>query len=192
MSAGNRCDCCCVCGLFCSGGECGRDYDFNGTTSGASNGTSGNCAGSGNAADCAFVHNVAFSYTFLGSGDAATWNASFKPNAAAFDAKSGTNVCRWQSNDVTTTTCAAPFQTNLTGGVLHIYYGTDDKWHAVISMPYDESSGLSTTLEGDAEFAGGGAPMDCEAFSLSITLAVDSGTPLECNPPTAILIENAP
>lgn len=192
MSAGNRCDCCCECGLFCTDGKCGRDYNFTGTAVGSSNGSSGNCAGSGNAADCDFSLNVSFAYVFLGSGDAATWNASFKPPGAAFDAKTGSRVCRWQSSDVAGTICAGA-QTSLTGGVLSMYFGTDDKWHSTVDMPYEETTGVTGSLSGDAEFAGGGAPMDCEAFSLSIPLTQYlSGTAVECNPPTSITIVNTP
>lgn len=189
---GSYCDSCCVCGAFCQDHKCGRDFDFNGTASGGSNGTSGNCAGSGNAADCAFVMNVVYSYTFLGATTASDWNSSFKPTFAAFDAKSDTNVCRFESSDANGTVCGGGATATLSGGVLHVYYGTDEKWHAVVAMPYEENTGLSTEIGGDSEFASSGLPMDCENFSLNIALSVASGTPVECNPPTNLLVENAP
>lgn len=177
MSGGNRCDCCCVCGTFCSGGLCGRDFNFNGTLGGATNGSCGSCSSL----------DAAMSFSFDQSYSASEWNSGFKPITAAFDAKAGTRVCRWASLD-TPLACAA--SAYIDGGFLHIYYGTDDKWHAVTDLNYIEGSAY--TLGGDAEFAGGGAPMDCDAFSLSIAVAVTSGTPTVCNPPTSILIENAP
>lgn len=202
MSAGNRCDCCCECEAFCTGGYCGKNMNFVGTTSGASAGSSGNCAGSGNAADCAFVLDAAFNYTFLGSGTAEDWNVSFKPSSAAFDAKAGTKVCRYQSSDSVGNVCGGGATTSLSGGVLHIYRGTDDKYHVAVAMPYEESTGYSATLGEDAEFDGGGAAMDCgtpgemsPTFSLSGTLAVydETGSPgVECNPPTGFLLEGDP
>lgn len=177
-------DCCCVCGAFCSGGECGDSLALQGTTSGATNGGCASCA----------ALNAVFALDWARSLSAAVWN-SYAANtngrsAAAIDAKAGTRVCQWDSADGALA-CSVPFQSSISSLIVTTYFGTDDKWHA--SALFHASDGFGTYwLGGDAEFPGGGGPIDCAAFSLSIPLSPSAGTPFYCNPPTSILIENAP
>jgi hypothetical protein len=184
MSIGLSCECCCVCGPFCSGGQCGDDLPLQGTTSGSTN---GGCA------ECAAL-NTAFSLVWERALTAATWNASSpgsngRPTPAS-DAKDGTKVCQWTSGDFASA-CSSPFEGRVEDLVLSIYLDADDKWHACILIDYLDGFG-TYELSGDAEFPSSGVPIDCTAFSVSIPLSIASGSPFYCNPPTAILIENAP
>lgn len=197
MSGSNRCDCCCVCGAFCSNAPyCGRDMWFVFTYAGASNGSSGDCA------NCAADLNASGSITNVGGGstDAATWNAS-RPAYTGRDAKDGTRVCGWPTSDTVTSACSAG-AAEVTGAGIDVYQGTDDKWYMVYSAQFNDNAGYTCLLAGEQVFAGAGAAMDCgevgemtPTFSLTITLARynESGTAdAGCVPPTSVLVEGDP
>jgi len=134
------------------------------------------------------------------------WNSTFKPPGQAFDAKAGTSVCFWSEPYPKTglgasCTGVAFYSGGTVGPSVAIYFGTDNKWHMTYVAFYSETySTYSSTLSGDVEFAGGGAPMDCgtpgeatPTFSLTIPLSEynQSGTQF-CFPPTSVLVEGNP
>lgn len=189
----NRCDCCCLCGLFCSNdGYCGRYMEWILTLSGASVGSGGVCL----CTDLNSTVNVPNDFAFA-SESAATWNAT-RPAWTGRDAKDGTTVCSWNSGD----SIAGDCNTSLSGFNVATYYGTDNKWYMVVSMLYAENSGYIATLAGEVEFSGSGAPMDCgtpgegsPTFSLTVPLAPydEIGTSgVDCNPPNSVLVEGNP
>lgn len=194
MSGGNRCDCRCDCGAFCTGAYCGKNMHWVSTFSGASNGSSGDCA------NCTDL-NAAGSVTLFGASTAAAaWNAT-RPAWSGRDAKDGTNVCSWVGTFTLSSLCS-PGGASVSGIEITTYYGTDDKWYMLATTSFTDYNGYQCDLSGEAIFAGGGAPMDCgtpgegtPTFSLTVTLARynESGTPdTGCVPPTSVLIEGDP
>lgn len=205
------CDVCCVCGLFCSNTPyCGRNMEFVLTHSGASNGAS--CV------NCSDLDGTSILMSWDGVNtrtfSASVWNSTWKSDypAQAFDAKDGTNVCIWWEGPPKTDLDASCYSgayysaSGIGGGgpVIAVYFGTDDKWHMTYKALYYEdngASGYSSVMSGDAEFAGGGAAMDCgtvgemtPTFSLTITLSEynAAGGPQDCVPPTSVLVEGNP
>lgn len=200
MTMVNRCDCCCVCGAFCSNDPyCGRDMWFTATYSGASNGSNGFCS------NCATDLNVSFSIDNTNAStsvDAATWNVS-RPAYTSHDAKDGTRVCSWMgaaAGDITSfCSTGAAF---INSAAIEVYQGTDDKWRMVYVVGWGDASGYYCLLAGESLLGGTGDAVDCgdpgegtPTFSLNISLTrydevgVDGGY---CTPPTSVLIEGDP
>lgn len=199
MSGSNRCDCCCVCGAFCSNAPyCGRDMWWVATYSGATDGTV-------NSPPCTCTDlNAATSITSdapASSTDAATWNAG-RPSYSTHDAKDGTRVCSWLAADDVVSTCGSG-ETGVIDASITIYQGDDDKWRMLYEAYYYMTlDGEEAYLGGEAEFPGGGAATDCgepaegtPTFSLSITLTTFNESAAygnTCNAPTSVLVEGNP
>lgn len=199
MSFTSRCDCCCLCGAFCSNAPyCGRDMWFVVTFSGASNGSSGDCV------NCAADLNVAGALDNTGgstSVSAATWNAT-RPAYSGRDAKDGTRVCTWVGGFTQIDSACSAGAANLNGATITVYYGTDDKWYMIFDVLFVDYAGYQCLLAGEQVFSGGGAAMDCgepgemtPTFSLTITLTRydESGTAdVGCVPTSSVLVEGDP
>jgi len=189
------CDFCCECGAFCTGGYCGASMLWVATPSGSTNGTL--CT------DCSTDIDIAVAFNaFMGSVNATDWNAS-RPSWTSHDAMSGSKVCVWKTDGSTFGTVVdyCGFAGVIRSHVITTYLGTDGKWRMVFAADVVDF-GYTGAIVGEAEFASGGAPMDCgtpgegsPTFSLSIPLTsivYFGSSALSCLPPTSVLVEGNP
>lgn len=203
--------CPCPCGPFCSNSPyCGRNMAWVVTPDGA--------AAAGSDCTCTDLNSAYpletpasfFSY------DAATFNSDFAAYYGWTNAKDGSTVCAWRlpasydpSDPAVSSSCTdgALYSSAIFFPVVFVVLGSDDKWrmcHSCYFVDRDLTafpSEYSCDLAGEALLGGSGAAVNCgtigegsPTFSLEIPLTKfnESGTPLECSPPTSVLVEGNP
>ena len=145
------------------------------------------------------------------------FNLTYSPGYGWTEAKDGTFVCTWFSDafitngstvDIGATCTLGNYSSGLSFSQVFVVLGTDDKWRMCFSVLYYDADSVDTYtcyLAGEELLDGSsGNPVDCGSvgepsptfiLTINLTKFFESGTsptPLECDPPTQVVIEGNP